>query len=473
MNKQFHNFLIFFSIFMYFFSSQALLAVNVQQFSRSNSLVFEMLEDSRMENSHVYSDYDAIFTIGGSWVDNPFVLKSSSNSSVTGEPLPNMKTIHLGAGVYVNPWLMLGITGGYSFFNWKTLNSSSETVDSGSSSAFNDIEVKAKFRLLREATWAVSIMPLATIPTGGGAFDPVSTDQYGKNKFLSDNGAGYGAKLLAEYLFSFMQVVANIGFKYNKEAEYSPDLNYSKMLYTGIGTYLPITDKLGANIEYVRQWKLPFSSDQNPNETYLGLSAGITRRVHAFAGLGLGNLFSSNDGNDWRISAGIKLIPLLWGDEQKPITKVNRKAIEIAVEEGISPEKALPEINSQENYNTDKTQYIFNNKSNTAVVHFPNNSGVLSVSSELEEVVLHLAQKKELIKKITVEGHASLVGNPSLNMHISKWRALTVKSYLVSKGIPPSIINIKAKGDTEPLINSKSFEANVANRRVEFLVEPR
>ncbi len=28
-------------------------AVNIQQFSRSNSLVFEMLEDSRMENSHV------------------------------------------------------------------------------------------------------------------------------------------------------------------------------------------------------------------------------------------------------------------------------------------------------------------------------------------------------------------------------------------------------------------------------------
>jgi hypothetical protein len=238
----------------------------------------------------------------------------------------------------------------------------------------SDVEIKTKIRVLREPRWALSVMPFATLPTGGGSFDPISGDAYGKNKFLSDEGVGFGAKLLGEYLFSFMQVVANIGIKHNSQAKYSPDLDYSDMLYTGIGAYIPLTDKIGANIEYVRQWQLPFSSDQNPNETYLGLSAGITRRLHAFAGIGLGNLFQDSDGNDWRASAGIKFIPLLWSKEQKPITEVTREEIEKAVEEKTSPIEALP---SEVTQMSEAPKYIFNNKSNTATVRFPHNSADL------------------------------------------------------------------------------------------------
>ncbi len=453
-----------------FVLSQNSYAVNIQQFSRSNSLVFEMLEDSRMENSHVYSDYDAIFTLGGSWVDNPFVLKSSNNSSVTGEPLPSMKTLHFGAGVYFTNWFMLGLTTGYSFYDWKTLNNAGNTVDSDSDSAMSDIEIKTKIRILREPKWAISVMPFATIPTGGGSFDPISGDAYAKNKFLSDDGVGFGAKILGEYLFSFMQVVANIGIKHNSKAKYSPDLDYSNMLYTGIGAYIPLTDKIGANLEYVRQWQLPFKSDQNPNETYIGLSAGITRRLHAFAGVGLGNLLQKSDGNDWRASAGIKFIPILWSKEQQPITEVSRDEIQEAVQEKISPVEALEAATPVENVAA-KTNYVFNNKSNTAVVRFPHNSADLKNNSELKAVAETLAGKKESIQKITVVGHASLIGDESLNKHISKWRALTVKNILVAQGLSSKIIQIEAKGESEPLINNETDEANTANRRVEFKVE--
>jgi outer membrane protein OmpA-like peptidoglycan-associated protein len=449
---------------------QASHAVNIQQFSRSNSLVFEMLEDSRMENSHVYADYDAIFTLGGSWVDNPFVLKSSNNSSVTGEPLPSMKTLHFGAGVYFKPWLMFGLTTGYSSFDWKTLNNSGATVGSGSKSGINDIELKSKIRFLRKPQWALSVMPFVTIPTGSGTFDPISSDSLGENNFLGDDNVGFGAKLLAEYLFSFMQVVANVGYKHNSGAKYSSDLDYSSMLYTGIGAYVPITDKIGANIEYVRQWQMPFSSDQNPNETYLGLSAGITRRLHAFAGVGLGNLFQDSDGNDWRASAGIKFIPLLWSEEQKPLTEVTQDQIQAAVAENTSPPEVLAPQSADNTASGNTPRYIFNNKSNTAVVRFANNSAKLEENSALATVVQMLVDNKEHIKKITLVGHASLVGDEDFNLFISKKRALSVKAFLVSKGMDSKLIETAAKGEAEPLINNESTEANNSNRRVEFKI---
>jgi outer membrane protein OmpA-like peptidoglycan-associated protein len=366
---------------------------------------------------------------------------------------------------------MFGLTTGYSFYDWKTLNNAGATVDSGSDSAMNDIEIKTKIRILREPKWAISVMPFATITTGGGSFDPISGDAYGKNKFLSDDGVGFGAKILGEYLFSFMQVVANIGIKHNSEAKYSPDLDYSDMLYTGIGAYIPLTDKIGANIEYVRQWQLPYKSDQNPNETYLGLSAGITRRLHAFAGIGLGNLLQKSDGNDWRASAGIKIIPILWSKEQQPITEVTREEIQTAVEEKTSPAEALEAAPPVNVLVATKPQYVFNNKSNTAVVRFPHNSADLKNNVELKAVAETLAAQSELIQKINIVGHASLVGAEDVNLKISKERALSVKNILVAEGITSKIIHTDAKGESEPLINSESEEANTANRRVEFKIE--
>lgn len=288
------------------------LAVNVQQFSRSTSLSFEMLEDTRMEHSHVNSNYDAIFSFGASWVEDPFVLKSSSSGSIVGKPLPDMKNFHFGAAIYTHPWMMFGLSAGYSFFKWKTVDSNGASVDTGSGSAFSDLELKAKVRLVNEAQWALSVMPFITIPMAGGKFDPYNGDALGRNAFLSDDGIGIGTKVLAEYNFSFMQLLLNLGFKNNSSAKYGSDLDYRQMLYTGVGVYVPLSEKIGANIEFVRQWQLPLSNKQNPNEFYVGVNAEAIKGLHAFGGIGLGNLFQKNDGNSFRLSAGVKIVPVLW-----------------------------------------------------------------------------------------------------------------------------------------------------------------
>lgn len=327
-----------------------------------------MLEDSRLDNLHVSSNYDAIFSLEGSWVDNPFVIKNSSRDKILAKPLPSMKSIHFGAGVYLKPWFMLGLTTGYNFFSWKTVDQTSyDQTNSGSSSGFGDIELKTKIRIIREPKWAFSIMPLATIPTGSGEFDPVSGDSVTKNAFLSDKQIGFGGKILAEYHFNFIQVVANLGYKHNSGAKYL-DLDYRDMLYTGIGTYIAFTQKFGLNAEFVRQWALPISDKTNPNEFYLGASAGLTRSLRAFAGVGLGNLFQKADGNSFRASAGIKFTPNLWGKKKEHVKVVSPEVVNEAIAE--NPKSVTPVVKN-------KTHYIFNNTSNAAVVRFPHNSSKL------------------------------------------------------------------------------------------------
>ena len=79
-------------------------AINLQQFTRSNTLTFEMLEDARLKNSHVYNDYDFIFTLGWSWVDSPLVIKNILNDEQFDAVIPNMYGIHYGLGM----WSSLG-----------------------------------------------------------------------------------------------------------------------------------------------------------------------------------------------------------------------------------------------------------------------------------------------------------------------------------------------------------------------------
>ena len=90
---------------------------------------------------------------------------------------------------------------------------------------------------------------------------------------------------------------------------------------------------------------------------------------------------------------------------------------------------------------------------------------------ELKAVAETLATKMGSIQKITIIGHTSLVGSNDSNMWLSRKRATAVKNILVAQGIPSRIIHTDAKGESEPLINSESEEANTANRRVEFKVE--
>ncbi|AYD48382.1 OmpA family protein [Arachidicoccus soli] len=83
----------------------------------------------------------------------------------------------------------------------------------------------------------------------------------------------------------------------------------------------------------------------------------------------------------------------------------------------------------------------------------------------LDRVAELLVNKNFSLK---LAGHTDNTGSNSLNMRLSKDRAESVKSYLVSKGANPSRIEAVGYGDTQPIATNDTPEGRQQNRRVEF-----
>ncbi len=73
--------------------------------------------------------------------------------------------------------------------------------------------------------------------------------------------------------------------------------------------------------------------------------------------------------------------------------------------------------------------------------------------------------------KLLINGHTDNVGKADKNMILSEKRAISVKNYLLSKGVEESRIKATGYGDTMPVGNNKTKAGQKQNRRVEFIVE--
>jgi outer membrane protein OmpA-like peptidoglycan-associated protein len=87
---------------------------------------------------------------------------------------------------------------------------------------------------------------------------------------------------------------------------------------------------------------------------------------------------------------------------------------------------------------------------------------------ELDEVAEMLKTNPSI--EIQLEGHTDNVGNPKMNMELSRSRVEAVKKYLVEKGVAKKRIQTKAFGGTQPLRNEMTPEARAQNRRVEMRI---
>ncbi len=112
-------------------------------------------------------------------------------------------------------------------------------------------------------------------------------------------------------------------------------------------------------------------------------------------------------------------------------------------------------------------------------------SGIRNLSKDgkarLDEVVGKLKGMKD-IEQIRVVGHADPTGKAAANQKLSEARAKSVKSYLVAKGIKPTVIITSGMGDTQPVVQcdaglpkAQLIECNAPNRRVEIeiIAKPR
>jgi OmpA family len=90
------------------------------------------------------------------------------------------------------------------------------------------------------------------------------------------------------------------------------------------------------------------------------------------------------------------------------------------------------------------------------------NKGLLSV------IYNTLAGKKGYI--IYINGHADSDADSSYNQQLSLKRSLSVKEFLVEKGIEDSLIRVRAMGEEQPLVANTTPIEKAKNRRVELLV---
>ena len=70
--------------------------------------------------------------------------------------------------------------------------------------------------------------------------------------------------------------------------------------------------------------------------------------------------------------------------------------------------------------------------------------------------------------KIVIEGYSDSSGPYSFNVTISKYRADSVKTYLLARKIAPERIESFGMGPEKPLYSNKTLEGRKLNRRVEL-----
>jgi general secretion pathway protein A len=75
--------------------------------------------------------------------------------------------------------------------------------------------------------------------------------------------------------------------------------------------------------------------------------------------------------------------------------------------------------------------------------------------------------------EIIIKGYTDSSGTYSFNVNISKFRADTIKSYLVGKGADPLKIRTYGMGPKNPIMSNKTLHGRKLNRRVEIKINTR
>jgi len=103
-----------------------------------------------------------------------------------------------------------------------------------------------------------------------------------------------------------------------------------------------------------------------------------------------------------------------------------------------------------------------------AVAHFDFDRA--SIKPEDRDAILaEVGKLKDVTwQNITTIGHTDSVGSQVYNQRLSAKRARAVKSYLVGKGLPPTMIRTEAKASETPVADNGSDDGRAKNRRTEI-----
>ena len=87
----------------------------------------------------------------------------------------------------------------------------------------------------------------------------------------------------------------------------------------------------------------------------------------------------------------------------------------------------------------------------------------------LREVTATLSARRD-VRKLRVEGHTDSLGADAANEDLSLQRANAVLEFLVSQGVPRTMLEAVGYGATRPITSDTSELDRAQNRRVEFSI---
>ena len=101
-------------------------------------------------------------------------------------------------------------------------------------------------------------------------------------------------------------------------------------------------------------------------------------------------------------------------------------------------------------------------------INFASGSSEISPGSEaiLETALSSMKNNPAIV--VEISGHTDSRGTRARNMTLSKDRAESVKSWLVSNGIESSRIETEGYGPDKPIDTNDTDEGRLRNRRIEF-----
>ncbi len=104
-------------------------------------------------------------------------------------------------------------------------------------------------------------------------------------------------------------------------------------------------------------------------------------------------------------------------------------------------------------------------------VQFKSGSADLLAESEklLDEVADAMKEHPEILR-IRVEGHTDSRAGSRFNRKLSRARARSVRTYLISQGVEGRRLVARGYGEKEPVDSNKTQEGRYKNRRVEFKI---
>lgn len=98
--------------------------------------------------------------------------------------------------------------------------------------------------------------------------------------------------------------------------------------------------------------------------------------------------------------------------------------------------------------------------------------GRADIKPELRKVLEQFAQglQDQPTAHVRIVGHADATGTDEANNHLSMQRALSVRDYLVDRGVNAGRIDTVGRGSREPIASNDTEQGRARNRRVEIFL---